>query len=104
MSEEYITKNQALTMIMAVIEGDESEEVLDALQRASDNITTLPCADVSPVVHGYWKKHPHSDDKYEFYTCCCCRRNMFPTNDYRFCPDCGAKMDKEKQHEEKTNA
>ncbi|MBO6301602.1 MAG: hypothetical protein J6N15_04125 [Ruminiclostridium sp.] len=99
MSEEYITKNQALTMIMAVIEGDESEEVLDALQRASDNITALPCTDVAPVVHGHWSKEMRFTEDFMGnrtygYKCSVCGKLA---NRLQFCGNCGAKMDESEE-------
>ena len=69
-----------------------------------DLISMQPTADVQPVVHGTWIKDV--DDEYEFtYICSKCGSNctssvnienntktMYRT---KYCPNCGAKMDKE---------
>ena len=65
-------------------------------------ILDIPAADVSPVKHGHWKKgrgyeRPTEngfvhDDKYICDCCrwgCCCDTKL----DFRYCPNCGAKMD-----------
>ena len=65
-------------------------------------ILDIPAADVSPVKHRHWKKgkgyeRPTEngfvhDDKYICDCCgwgCCCDTKL----DFRYCPNCGAKMD-----------
>lgn len=50
-----------------------------------------PVAEVAPVVHGRWKYHKYVK-KYE---CMECGNFVSPGTDRNFCPNCGAKMDKE---------
>ena len=65
-------------------------------------ILDIPAADVAPVKHGHWKKgkgyeRPTEngfvhDDRYFCDYCgwgCCCDTKL----DFRYCPNCGAKMD-----------
>lgn len=60
-----------------------------------EDFKTIPAADVAPVVHGRWIDC--ENDKWE---CSECGRIMWfsprldvKPSDYRFCPNCGAKMD-----------
>ena len=65
-------------------------------------ILDIPAADVAPVRHGRWKKGKSyerptengfvHDDRYFCDCCgwgCCCDTKL----DFRYCPNCGAKMD-----------
>ena len=65
-------------------------------------ILDIPAADVAPVRHGRWKKSKGNERPTENgfvhdyrYICdccgwgCCCETKL----DFRFCPNCGAKMD-----------
>lgn len=68
-----------------------------------DTFGDIPAADVVPVVHGQWIgidssfwKPTHSSDIPVFrktYRCSECRRRTAIAENY--CPNCGAKMDKE---------
>ena len=64
-------------------------------------ILDIPAADVAPVRHGRWKKSKGNerptengfvhDDRYFCDCCgwgCCCDTKL----DFRYCPNCGAKM------------
>jgi len=53
-----------------------------------DIIKDAPTADVQEVKHGKWET-----SKGERYSgrCSCC--NCYSTDDYKYCPNCGAKMD-----------
>ena len=55
------------------------------------DIDVIPAADVAPVVHGRWIKV-----KPVHYQCSICGVNTggFTSN---YCPNCGAKMDKDKE-------
>ena len=72
-----------------------------------DTFGDIPAADVTPVVHGRWIgidssfwKPTHSSDIPVFrktYRCSECRRRTAIAENY--CPNCGAKMDKEETNE-----
>lgn len=50
-----------------------------------------PTADVQPVIHGHWTGIP----KYADIAWQCSECKHFTTMRYNYCPNCGAKMDKE---------
>ena len=72
------------------------------LDKAQRVILNAPVADVAPVVHGRWEK---SEDNYcslNLVKCSVCHEEWcFEIDDdvkdlnYNYCPNCGAKMDKE---------
>lgn len=76
---------------------------------AKEIIDRTPREDVAPVVHGFWKGFTHShymgiDDDGEpiwrdgaIYYCSIC--NYRSIIKHKFCPGCGAKMDKENIYE-----
>ena len=67
-------------------------------------IEAVPAADVAPVVHGRWEK---SEDNYcslNLVKCSVCHEEWcFEIDDdvkdlnYNYCPNCGARMDKEEE-------
>lgn len=63
----------------------------------ADLIDDIPAADVAPVVHGRWEWHgPCRDGNGKFWATCSACKVRQRLGDYeRFCPNCGAKMDKE---------
>ena len=69
-----------------------------------EDLTKFPAADVAPVVHGRWEKS--EDDYYSLnlVKCSVCHEEWcFEIDDdvkdlnYNYCPNCGAKMDKEEE-------
>ena len=63
-------------------------------------ITSMPAADVAPVRHGRWMD-VESDDGCIVWHCSVCDYPVktiggYPS--YRYCPMCGARMDKEDEH------
>ena len=70
-----------------------------------DEIDNFPAADVAPVVHGRWIC---INKRYGEYECSVCHGVDANCSDYygihavteqEFCPNCGAKMDKEETNE-----
>lgn len=58
-------------------------------------VEDAPAADVAPVVHGRW-----SWDTGDIWTCSVCGtrnhiKEVMGRPDFNYCPNCGAKMDKE---------
>lgn len=65
-------------------------EVLDLCLMEIDE---APAADVAPVVHGEWiLKHVGAG---HYWECSSCHKNpcIYMTENTKFCPNCGAKMD-----------
>lgn len=48
--------------------------------------------DAEPVRHGRWEE-PYPNDIWDCYECSCCSEKHDRT--WNYCPNCGAKMDKE---------
>lgn len=71
-----------------------------------DAVEESPTIDAAPVVHGRWDER-HVDyasdcaiDEVQALRCSVCRRYlttpyMYSFSEYKFCPNCGAKMDGE---------
>lgn len=59
-------------------------------------IAIAPTLDVAPVRHGQWETN---SDKPDTLICsvCKCGFDMWKHDPHNFCPNCGAKMDKEKR-------
>ena len=64
-------------------------------------ICDLPAADVAPVRHGYWMEWFPGDcalimtGEEMLYRCSCCDVKYSDVEGYKYCPNCGAKMDLE---------
>ena len=57
-----------------------------------------PAADVAPVVHGRWIISPSEIPVIDTQQCSVCGQGMSERNQFwnsNYCPNCGAKMDKE---------
>ena len=86
----------------------ERAKVLDVVKRTSGDyaaawaeIVYMPAADVAEVRHGRWMD-AESDDGCTVWHCSACSCPVktiggYPI--YRRCPMCGARMDKEDEHE-----
>lgn len=57
-------------------------------------IDSLPAVDVVEVKHGYWIDH-HSGGSF----CSACKRWVPYSHHPKYCETCGARMDKEDEHE-----
>ena len=58
-------------------------------------IDDTPTAEVVEVRHGRWKK---VYDKSPRYMCTVCN-HLFNNKEYKYCPNCGAKMDRKDEDE-----
>ena len=61
--------------------------------RARELMATVPAADVATVVHGRWLCV--DTDTEQFFLCNRCKKKEYWESKY--CPNCGAKMDKEEE-------
>lgn len=84
---EYIDKEQLLAHLFS-----RQDEPLDVMKE----IAEFPAADVAEVRHGRWirEKWPSGTHKIK---CSECREWNGKQSNY--CPNCGARMDKEDEHE-----
>ena len=63
----------------------------DVCKAIISRIKIHPSANVAPVVHGEWVKQDCQGD-YGLCSECNCRIPWIPKN-YKYCPNCGAKME-----------
>lgn len=60
-----------------------------------EKIYKIPTVDAAPVMHGKWEYIP-SDGKFRAILICSkCKKCVGEYDRYKFCPNCGAKMDLE---------
>ena len=68
-----------------------------------EKIDSLPAADVAEVKHGYWKPYESFPMAPSLNGCPCseCDMHFSPSAIpiLHYCPNCGARMDKEDEHE-----
>lgn len=60
--------------------------------RMTETIADFPAADVTQVRHGKWEEIRDPYGNIEGWLCQCGRKVI---SKYNYCPNCGAKMDKE---------
>ena len=85
--KEYIDREEALLAIKQAFEKGE---------RPSLYIKSIPAADVAQVVHGRWRWITYdANPKIGNWHCTYCNRIPKSFQKEDFCPNCGAKMDKE---------
>lgn len=84
----------------------ESEDIYTDFQSACifkmvrEKINTAPTADVEEVRHGQWLLEKEPDGTPYCFHCSECDNDFHCisiTSKYAYCPNCGAKMDKEKE-------
>ena len=81
--KEYITRREALIVL----------EEMEDIESGFAAMYEIPTADVAQVVHGRWIA---SHD--EFCACSICKYPVYVGwNQTNYCPNCGAKMDKEEE-------
>lgn len=82
---------------------EDGYEVDDADEKRAiitDLVNGIPAVDAAPVVHGRWIEHEDCNGD-SYYTCSACNCDWTTIdgtpewNNMRYCPECGAKMDKE---------
>ena len=97
---EYISREAAIAYIREQSEecqkafeelGGESGIYADAYNDLADDFYRIPAADVAPVVHRRWDV---VEGRIENAVCSNCGRHFQSYYEaYRYCPNCGAKMD-----------
>lgn len=66
-------------------------------------IKCLPAVDAVPVVHGRWIDENPDDSLDPRMRCSICTGVESPLIKWRYCPNCGAKMDGERRDEDATD-
>lgn len=84
---DYISREDAVDELQVKVFHNLTDEYYGTMQVLNE----LPAADVVPVVHGTWKHHM------SFGICdkCGYEYNWTGIDAKNFCPNCGAKMDRE---------
>ena len=59
------------------------------------DLNSIPAADVAPVRHGRWKNGGNG----LYDTCTACGEEIYLAIPMNYCPLCGARMEKEAEHE-----
>ena len=69
-----------------------NEDFINGIETVFEYVETLPTIDAEPVRHGKWLPREASVlyPFWERYTCSECGKH---SDDTRYCPNCGAKMD-----------
>lgn len=87
---EYIKREEVYQYLDNEVEWNVNQDRLYALEVISD----FPAADVAEVRHGHWIDH-HSGGSF----CSACKRWVPYNHHPKYCETCGARMDKEDEHE-----
>lgn len=86
---DYISRDELLKLYAPDPDCDKCSVPFPVVRQ---NILDMPTADVVPVRHGHW---------YDIgsLSCRCSTCGCKSNKETAFCPNCGAKMDKEREHE-----
>ena len=89
MTKEFIERWHAVDAVLDVY--CDTPDIDLSCEKFEAAILKIPAADVAPVVHGRWIAS-HG----EFCACSICKYPVYVGwNQTNYCPNCGAKMDKE---------
>ena len=83
----YVDINKITLRLPAYTDSD--GETYVAISDVRRILTEAPAEDVQKVKHGKWEQ---VYDKYPRYKCTACN-HLFNNKSFRFCPNCGAKME-----------
>ena len=89
MSTEYIERGA----LIGAIEATEFLTMQDAATTLQ-LVTEAPAADVDPVVRGEWQKVYENTTFGAMYRCSICGETTFNVENYKYCPKCGAHMER----------
>ena len=84
--DEYIKREDAINLLWLFADESCASVVSD--------FESIPAADVVEVRHGYWIDH-HSGGSF----CSACERWVPYSHHPKYCETCGARMDKEDEHD-----
>ena len=87
--DELISRNEAIKWFFRPYSNEESYSNLD-VERA---LKAIPTVDAVPVVYGFWIDENPDDFLDPRMRCSICRVIASPLIKWRYCPNCGAKME-----------
>lgn len=99
---EYIDREALIKEIEKgiVFSGRLNSRMLHAELRGAnlviEKVKIAPAADVAPVRHGSWETNSDNPDTL-ICSECKCRFDMWKHDPHSYCPNCGAKMDKQER-------
>lgn len=103
---EYLEREQAIQKVKNVMATEwfrGNFAAIGPLQRVIDvQLGRMTAADVAPVVHGRWIRFKEHDSCYVHMRCSECSAywsDPSHADSFRYCPNCGAKMDGEETHD-----
>ena len=93
---EYIKREEVYQYLDNEVEWNVNQDRLYTLEVISD----FPAADVAEVRHGRWEKFVTASGIISRVRCSVCTGTQSPKfESMPYCPTCGARMDKEADHE-----
>lgn len=107
MNDEYISKKEILNYLNGYLHllGYDNTDLFvngqrHALINVLEDILTVKAADVQPVKHGEWLKA--SQNSWNNYKCSLCNTQYVGMGaiTFTYCPNCGARMDMEREKNE----
>ena len=96
--KEYIEKAAVLSYPIRKDHCDKehaNEHFIFGIESVMEYVENLPAADVVEVRHGRWKNGGNG----LYDTCTACGKEIYLAIPMNYCPLCGARMDKEDEHE-----
>ena len=100
---EYIEKATLLSRVIipsicSCVQGPTAERLK---KFCIDTVNNVSAADVAPVVHAHWIRFKERDSCYIHMRCSACSAywsDPSHSDYFRYCPNCGAKMDEEEHN------
>lgn len=71
-----------------------NEHFINGIESVLEYVENLPAVDVAPMVHGHWETNSDRPDSL-ICSVCKCGFDMWKHDPHNFCPNCGAKMDRD---------
>lgn len=102
---EYVEREALLRALSKEVEYDDDGEQEINSDTVFITIEEAPTADIVPVVHGEWELFDECSNAGVY--CSICHKAVYRESAWyknvhiksKYCPNCGAKMDKEEHHE-----
>lgn len=100
---EYRSRRQRVLFAGRILGDSTLTTAAIVMKSCLDSLREAPAADVAPVRHGRWAYCDTYMDGITMFTCSCCGDKQNGRNGWswkkNFCPNCGAKMDLEDNHD-----